>query len=56
MKHLWPAVLLLFAFVAPAQLVADPPERTSTVAARQLVNVTVYNGERRLSTTVASFD
>jgi hypothetical protein len=44
MKHLWPAVLILFALVAPAQLVADPPERTSTVAERQLVNVTVYNG------------
>jgi hypothetical protein len=31
------------AFALPAALVADPPERTTTVADRQLINVTVYN-------------
>ncbi|HVR46103.1 MAG TPA: DUF4139 domain-containing protein [Candidatus Binatia bacterium] len=34
--------LLLFAI--PLQIIADPPERTTTTADRQSINLTVYNG------------
>ena len=40
---LLPLVLAAVSF-SPANVVAEPPERTSTVADRELVNLTVYNG------------
>ncbi|HEY1882719.1 MAG TPA: hypothetical protein VGG51_06735 [Candidatus Cybelea sp.] len=38
------AILAALAIVAPVELTADPAERTSTVAERRLINLTVYNG------------
>jgi hypothetical protein len=43
MKGALTAALLFLALIAPAQAVV-PAERTSTVADRELVNVTIYNG------------
>ncbi|HEY6484760.1 MAG TPA: DUF4139 domain-containing protein [Candidatus Cybelea sp.] len=37
-------ILASLAIVAPIALAADPTERTSTVAERRLINLTVYNG------------
>ena len=37
-------VLVFLVLIAPAQSIAEPPERSSTVADRELVNVTIYNG------------
>jgi hypothetical protein len=44
MKGALIAALLFFALIAPAEAVVAPPERTSTIADRELVNVTIYNG------------
>lgn len=45
MKGVLPAALAFLSLVAPIQTSAEkPPERTSTVADRELVNVTIYNG------------
>jgi hypothetical protein len=38
------AIFILVALMCPAGTIADPPERVSTVAGRELVNLTVYNG------------
>ena len=37
-------VLAIVVLVSPVRVIGDPSERTSTVADRQLVNLTVYNG------------
>jgi len=42
------ATFVLFAFVAPIGTTADSIERQSTVGDRELVNVTVYNGNMSL--------
>jgi hypothetical protein len=44
MKGALTTALIFFVLIAPAQTIAEPPERTSTVADRELVNVTIYNG------------
>jgi hypothetical protein len=46
-KTLW-ATLVFLALIAPIGTTAEPPERTSTVRDRDLVNVTVYNGTMSL--------
>ena len=37
-------ILTFIMLMSPARMMADSPERTSTVANRQLINVTIYNG------------
>jgi len=44
MKRVLSFVLLAAAFAVPVATFAEPPERTSTVADRDLVNLTIYNG------------
>ncbi len=44
MKHALPVILIFAALIAPMRTLAEPQERTSTVADRQLINLTVYNG------------
>jgi hypothetical protein len=44
MKRTLSAILLATAFALPAATLAETAERTSTVADRELVNLTVYNG------------
>ena len=42
------ATLVFLALVSPLATVGGPPERSSTVSDRELVNVTVYNGSMSL--------
>jgi hypothetical protein len=44
MKGALTIALVFFVLIAPAKTAAEPPERSSTVADRELVNVTIYNG------------
>lgn len=44
MKGIVSIAVLFLILVAPAQTIAEPPERASTVADRERVNVTIYNG------------
>ncbi len=44
MKRALPVALIFAALIVPMRTLAEPQERTSTVADRQLINLTVYNG------------
>ena len=44
MQRLSCAILAALAIIAPVELVARSTERTSTIAERRLINLTVYNG------------
>src|ERR1700729_4337410 len=44
MKDALPVILFFAALIAPMRTLAEPQERTSTVADRQLIKLTVYNG------------
>jgi hypothetical protein len=38
------AIVVFVVLMFPARMIADSPERTTTVADRQVINVTIYNG------------